>query len=227
MLEYIINKAIDYVGKKNVYLATTIDGSDDLMESISINYGINCYRGSVNDKIERWFKLCQRFNIDHFLCSDGDDPFIDYKLGEILVDSLHNNNADLVVAKNVPCGSLTYAVRAGGLAQILDIHNTEKSEMMWHFFENTSGLKIINHDFLLNEKYNIEDVESIRLTIDYDEDIRFARKLIQEADLMGNEISTEYICKLYSSSSSIFEINSFRQDQFLANQAATIETYLE
>ena len=159
-----------------------------------------------------------RFNIDHFLCSDGDDPFIDYKLGEILVDSLHNNCR--FSGSQIPCGSLTYAVRAGGLAQILDIHNTEKSEMMWHFFENTSGLKIINHDFLLNEKYNIEDVESIRLTIDYDEDIRFARKLIQEADLMGNEISTEYICKLYSSSSSIFEINSFRQDQFLANQAA-------
>ena len=76
----------------DIILCTTTLKEDNVLEDIAIANGINYYRGSITDKLERWKGACEKYNIESFVTADGDDLFCDPSLIDLAFKQLENTN---------------------------------------------------------------------------------------------------------------------------------------
>ena len=80
-------KAIEIVIKRAkktgfpVILATSISKDDDIFEEIAKKNNIEIFRGSLLNKIKRWFDCFKEFDIKNSLLVDGDDLAYNYDIG--------------------------------------------------------------------------------------------------------------------------------------------------
>ena len=222
LTEFIIERCLGY-GKFDVILATTKNKADDYLIEVAKSYGIKTFRGSEEDKITRWVGACQKYKVNTLIACDGDDPFVDLKIGEKCSDFLETEKASIVEAINLPCGSFTYAINFESLLRVANNFDTSRSEMINYFFKKDKNSKYIKYDPGLS--YEGVDVKNIRITVDFIEDLIMARKLskfLKEEGLFG---SAQEIINIYREKPEIFSINQFRQIEFKKNQQLIVDTY--
>ena len=222
LIEFIIERCLGY-GKFDVILATTKNKVDDYLIEVAKSYGIKTFRGSEEDKITRWVGACQKHEVDILIACDGDDPFVDLEIGEKCSNILETEKASIVEATNLPCGSFTYAINFKSLLSIANDFDTSHSEMINYFFKKDKNSKYIKYDPGLS--YKGLDVENIRITVDFIEDLIMARKLsrfLKEEGLYG---TAQEIINIYREKPEIFSINQFRQIEFKKKQQLIVDTY--
>ncbi|EIJ66897.1 cytidylyltransferase [Candidatus Nitrosopumilus salaria BD31] len=211
--------AIDIVIKRAkktgfpVIIATSTAKEDDIFEDVAKRNNVSIFRGSLLNKIKRWFDCFNEFKINNALLVDGDDLSYNYEIGTRAISELKEKSVDLIThPKNIVTGFFTYAVSKEGINKLYSKANLEETntDVITRFIEksNLSSDIITLEDFEKNEK--------VRFTLDYQEDLEFFRKLYEENDILtsGKEI-LEYL----ESHKEIIEINFHRQKEFLENQA--------
>ena len=75
VLEHVIRRTVYY--KLEPVVCTTTEASDDIIEKISRDEGVRCFRGSTVNKLKRWLDCTSYFDISAFHTIDADDPFFD------------------------------------------------------------------------------------------------------------------------------------------------------
>ncbi len=58
-------------------IATSSNPEDDAIESLCVDLGVECFRGSLNNVLERFYKAAEIYNPDHIVRLTGDCPLID------------------------------------------------------------------------------------------------------------------------------------------------------
>ena len=113
---------------------------------------------------------------------------------------------------NIVTGFFTYAIKKSGMKKMYDIVNdeNENTDVITRFIEKAN---LITEFVKLND---IECNENIRLTLDYEEDLQFFRKLYENVDILENGSN---VIKFLSENKEILNINFYRQKDFLENQA--------
>ena len=94
VIVHVVKRAISY-GLRPI-ICTSIDSTDDVLENIAKELDIECFRGSLNNKLNRWLECTKKFNITSFHSIDADDPFFD---GSEMIESLNllkSSNHDVV-----------------------------------------------------------------------------------------------------------------------------------
>ena len=105
---------------------------------------------------------------------------------------------------------------------IQDCLNTLPSDSKKIIIENS---KNINFEKDLKLKYDNIQINNIRITIDYQEDILMARKLtkiLKNKKLIGN---AQEIIELYKEYPELFSINKDKQIEFKNNQNSIMDSY--
>ena len=77
-------------------LCTTISKADDPLEELSKKLNIQIYRGSIKNKMRRWLKCAELFNLEDFHTVDADDPFFDQDLIKKSVKLRRSSNLDFM-----------------------------------------------------------------------------------------------------------------------------------
>ena len=113
---------------------------------------------------------------------------------------------------NIVTGFFTYAIKKSGIKKMYDIVNyeNENTDVITRFIEKAN---LITEFVKLND---IECNENIRLTLDYEEDLQFFRKLYENVDILENGSN---VIKFLLKNKEILNINFHRQKDFLENQA--------
>ena len=78
LVELVAKRATTYFSE--TWVATSIDPSDDLLAKHLNEANIPCYRGSLNNVLDRFFNLCKQQNIgpdDVVIRLTGDNPIVD------------------------------------------------------------------------------------------------------------------------------------------------------
>lgn len=206
VLEHVIRRA-SFFGIDPI-VCTTIETVDDVIEAISISEGVQCFRGSVHHKLDRWLKCCDFFGINAFHTVDADDPFFD---GELIRESFALLNegyhavfpTDASSAGNASVGySLTRDIVAAACNQAKKDADTE---MMWYFIEKVPWLKKTK----LSEQ--ARDPVSVRLTLDYEEDYWLLRTIKR---LVGTYAERRDIDNIFRKNPDLFKINWFRNQEW-------------
>ena len=197
-----------------IVLCTTELEEDDVLVDIATKRGLKVFRGSVNDKLERWRGAAEENDVEIFVTSDGDDVFCEPELIDLAFKQYENGKPDFIEGKGIICGSFTYAIKRSALEKVCEIKDTEETEMMWVFFTET-GL------FKTEELKNVPDIfkrPEIRMTLDYEADFQFFNKIFDHFKGKKQYFDLRNIVEFLDANPDIIKINQHLQETYLANQ---------
>ncbi|MDO8514699.1 MAG: hypothetical protein Q7S50_04095 [bacterium] len=215
VIEHVIDRAKMIRGLDGIVLCTSDRPQDDVLEEIAKNEGILCFRGSLEDKLERWHGASEMCGADYILTIDADDLFFAPELCELAIEQAKQDTPDFIQGpKTLACGAFTYCFSASALKKVCEIKDSTDTEMMWVYFTDTGLFKIAE----LKVEDPVYHLDGVRMTLDYPEDLAFFERVFDELGTDRNTASTPNILNLLREKPEINEINYFRQAEFLDNQ---------
>lgn len=166
LLELYINRVKQSRLIDKIVIATTTKPSDDVIEATAFELGIECFRGSENDLLDRYYQCAKKYRAEVVVRVTPDDPFVDYRVIDRAVKIFRDNEVDFVTNHFEP----TYP--EGLDVEVYSISALEKSwreakllserEHVFPYIQNNQGqFKIIN--FTQGKDYS-----HLRWTIDYE-----------------------------------------------------------
>ena len=66
-------------------VATSVDGSDDAIEQMSIDNGIEVFRGSLDNVLGRFYKCAKQYNPNYVVRLTGDCPLVDWQIIDSMI----------------------------------------------------------------------------------------------------------------------------------------------
>ncbi len=215
MIEHIIDRTKLIKGMDKIILCTSTDPGDDILEKIAKDNSVDCFRGSLEDKLDRWKGAAEKFSVDYIVTVDGDDPFFGTELIEAAITQMKNEPCDFIaVPEGLVCGGAEFCFSVSALKKVCEIKDTSDTEMMWVYFTKTGLFRV--RDLKVEDKIYFNDYT--RLTLDYIEDFNFFQRVFEEFNADKNDIPLRSILELVARKPEIAKINYFRQQEFLDNQ---------
>jgi spore coat polysaccharide biosynthesis protein SpsF len=203
-IEYVIEIAKRCKKANFVVLCTTTNPNDDILEEIAKKHNIECFRGSEEDKLERWKGATEKFDVDYFVTADGDDLLCDPGLMDLEFEQYDKNGADFIdCGEDILCGAVTYGIKTNALNKVCEIKDSENTEMMWTYFKDTG---LFNVEILECEKFFRRT--DIRLTLDYPEDLEIFQKIFDHFGETTFELRD--VINYLDANQEIIKINQFR-----------------
>ena len=222
VMELVIKRAKLANGFDSVVVCTTTRSVDDEIAEIADANGALVYRGSLQDKLERWNGAACHYGIDVIVTFDGDDLFCEPCLLEMGGRQLTSRKLDFLESPSgLICGAFTYAFTAKALQKVCEIKASDDTEMMWTYFKDTGLFKCGQLEGVSEVYFN----DRIRATLDYPEDMEFFTKIFEHFQCPENDVGLDRIANYLREHPEIAKINIGRQEEFLANQRS--RTHLE
>lgn len=93
-----------------VWVATTVDSSDDELFSFCIEHQIAVYRGSLQDVLDRYYQLAKQEGADTIVRLTGDCPLIDPELIDEVIAAFQREDVDFACNRLPPPFTRTYPI---------------------------------------------------------------------------------------------------------------------
>jgi spore coat polysaccharide biosynthesis protein SpsF len=160
----------------DIVVATTNEGSDDILVRACNEWGVKCFRGSTDDVLDRFLETARHFNADAIVRITSDCPFIDPAVVDLVVEQFmkHRDSADyvsnVVEPRTFPRGLDTevFTLSALETAWREDADPLLREHVTQYFLRNPDRFGVMG-------VFNGEDLSSFRWTVDTVEDLEFAR----------------------------------------------------
>ena len=211
-IEHLIDRAKRSKLSDKIVLCTTTLPEDDVLCHIAVKNDIYYYRGSVEDKLERWNGAAKKHGVEFFVTADGDDLFCEPELIDLAFEQYNKSKCDFIKADGVVCGSFTYGIKTSALKKVCKIKDSENTEMMWVYFTDTGLFKVRELENVPDEFYRGD----IRMTLDYQDDYFFFKEVINSFDT--EDFALRDIISLIDEKPEIKEINLYLEDEWKKNQ---------
>ena len=203
---------IDRVRKSNlvddIVIATTTNQEDDMIADLCINNQINCYRGSENDVLDRYYQSAKKYEATIVVRLTSDCPLIDPDLIDETINLFIKKKVDYA-SNAVPPDKKKYP--DGSDVEVFSFDALQRSWI------ETTDIKDREHvtfymwnkgkDFKTKMLENTCDWGKYRITVDYKEDLDLVRKIVKK--LKDNNLigSTKEIIEIIDAEK-LFNINS-------------------
>ena len=211
VLQYVISRC-EQAGILPI-VCTSSAPEDDEIESYCKEKGVSYFRGAVKNKLKRWYDCATEYKINDFHTVDCDDPFFDPELIFESINLLRANNLDVVFPTEISSkgsASVGYSINTNSMESIGRLLDEDfNSEMVDQIFLETPGLKM---QTLVTDR---NEIENVRLTLDYPEDYILIRGL----DLITKTMpSRADLRELLVNNPDLCLINRFRTVEWAINQ---------
>ncbi len=157
---------------------------------------INCFRGSLENVLERLYKCAKKNNSDNFIRINGDSPFIDRSIVEKMIDfSQIKKNYHLytnVHPRSFPRGQSIEIIKTNVLEKILKkkLEKKYKEHVTKYIYENKNKFKIFNYKSETN-------YSKLSLAIDKMSDLKKFQKLLKNKNELKYYSFQNLLKKLY------------------------------
>ena len=207
-VEYVINSVKKSKYADKIVLCTTQLKEDDILCRIANENNIKFHRGSTNNKWHRWFGALIEFDIDSFVTADGDDLFYDAGLADLCFEKLEKN--DFVNGQGLY--NDVYGITKSTLEWIVKMKNIESIEP--HQIVNN----IENTFFKIHKLKDVDEIynkKNIRMTLDYEEDFKFFKKVIES---LKDDFSLQDVLDYLENNPEVIDINVEKEKDWKINQ---------
>lgn len=210
LIKYLIQRLQTCVHIRHIVVCTTNSTSDDKLVQFLQQENLIYFRGDEKDIIKRLFDAANFYNTDIVIDVEGDDFFTDPLLVDKLALEMKNSSFDFISGNmstenfdsktGYPHGLIPVGIRTSALTRIYKQKQTSNTETGYkEFFMNSDLFKIK----YLKPEIKHEFSENLRLTIDYEEDLELATKIIKE---LGNDFHFESLLKLFNQKPELLKI---------------------
>ena len=172
MLDFLVHRIKAVKSIDEIYICTSGEAVDDILEDVAHRNGVKLYRGSADQVIERLLSVGQLTNADIILRITGDNPLTSFEYIDAQVEHLRQNNLDYVRIVDVPIGATAEVISMDALVRVNEMMDPDISEyMMLFLFEP-------NHFKCGVIKAFEQDYSEYSVTVDTPEDLKRTRKLL-------------------------------------------------
>lgn len=207
LLIHVLERVKRMETKDTIALATTALKEDDRIAETVTTYDktITLYRGSSQDVLDRYYKAATHCKADTIVRITSDDPLIDPKTSDMVVEAFLKNHCDYC-CNNMP---RTYPY---GLDT--EVFSFESLERTWkeahtpHEREHVTPYMRENPDtFRLCNVQHTKDLSSLRWSVDYEEDLVFVTEVYKRLYPKNPIFSMEDILDVLDKEPWLAEIN--------------------
>lgn len=200
--------------RPELIVLTTSTHPDDLaLCELAEREGILAFRGSEDDKLERYLRAAQRYDVDFVAVVDGDDLLCDPEHIDKVIQTAERTGADYVTAAGLPLGATCFGVRRDALERVCAL-KAETDTEVWGAYFTESGL-------FTSASVEVEDPRlrrpEVRMTLDYPEDLAFFRAVFERLYQPGRVFSLGDVMDLLLRQPQIEAINRGVQEAYEAN----------
>jgi len=197
--------------KARIVIATSAEGADDIIEKEVENIGVLCFRGSLNNLLDRHYQVAKKYDASIVLKIPSDCPLIDPRVIDQVLDFYFANASDYDYVSNLhpatfPDGNdveiMTMACIEKtwkGAKRPLELEHTTP-----YIWENREDFRIGNVIWTTGKDYSM----SHRFTIDYEADYLFIKRVFEELYPNKPDFSCEDIVSLLEQQPEIYQINA-------------------
>ena len=197
MLDVIVEKTKLSLLTDKIYLCTSSEPCDDIMEDVAYRNNVELYRGASDAVIERLVSVAIKENADYIVRITGDNIFV---AGEHLDEQIQlciDNNLDYCRLSGVPIGSTAEVIKTTALKQLYDEMDVAVSEylMLYIFQPEKFRCGILKSNM---------DLSQYGITVDTPDDFAVVKLIIEHLGDDANSLSLRNICKLFEKRNGIF-----------------------
>lgn len=194
------------------YLFTSNEAEDNLLEQVATNRGVQVFRGSLKNKLDRWLQGFETFGISRAHLIDVDDPFFSRARIRQSLKLLEGQVVAVLPSKISDRGEASEgtSIELSALRMIASSPNFSVSQD----FDVVPWRSLLPSNAILRMT-GAHDFPRFRLTLDYDEDYKLLRQL---AETFGPLARRQLLEKHLLANPSQIEMNFFRNEQFLKNK---------
>ena len=186
-----------------IIVATTTNEEDNQIFNYTKNLGIDCFRGSSENVLDRYYQCAKEYSISTIVRIPSDKPLIDPEIVDYLVTIFKKKSYDYVT------NFLPPTFPSGTEVEVLSFDSLKKS---WEKATLPSEKEhvttyIYNHrdDFRIFNVVNSEDLSNFRWAVDRIEDLRLVREIVSK--IHKNPILIKDILELFKNEPNLVEIN--------------------
>jgi spore coat polysaccharide biosynthesis protein SpsF len=194
ILEIVIQTALQAFDQEHVILATTDSNPDDELASIASSFGVQVFRGSEHDVLQRFIDCAHQFNLNHVVRICADNPFLRADFLQELVKDYERQPADYV-SYAFPDQTPIIRSHIGLFAEVVSVAALEKASLL--------TTEAFYHEHVTNFIYGnpqqfdvrflslpelVRSRNDIRLTVDTIDDFEMASQLFAELHGKGNTL---------------------------------------
>ena len=207
----------------DIVLATSDSKENDVLAKHAEKIGLKYYRGQENDLISRHYETAKKFRADALLLVTGDCPFVDPNI----VDEMSRIYKKSYNKFDFFTNGLPPTFPHGLDIDIIPISTFKRldSEVKNSFYRDCFGAYIMENPkrFRIYNLKNPVNLSSIRLTLDYPEDLILTKKIF---DALGKEnkiFVMKDILKYLKENPQVLEINKKRIDMVIVRNIRSKE----
>lgn len=174
----------------DIVISTTTKIEDDPVVEFAMSHGIQFYRGSEMDLVDRMFGTIRKFEGDGLVRITGDCPLVDPDLVDLHVSTFRDSGGSLEYISNIfprtfPHGLDIEILSLSALRRLnQEIQDQEYRELFNHYIRaNSVKFKIEN---IAQDR----DLSHLRWTLDYREDLEFLEQVFGYLD------NKSMVCKM-------------------------------
>ena len=202
-LQYTINQLKTCKTLNKIIVATTNLPEDDIIENYLQKIGVNVFRGSSDDVLDRYFKCAKHYGLSDIVRVTADCPLIDPNIVDTGVQLFQSQTYDYVTntfPRTFPDGNETEIFSINALEKIWkNAKLPSEREHVTPYFKNNPNL------FQIKNFIHNRDISDLRWTVDYNEDLQLVKMLISKIQL--RPVHLENILDLLNNEPELLELN--------------------
>jgi spore coat polysaccharide biosynthesis protein SpsF len=172
-------------------LATSDQSEDQPLVEMSREFGVDCYTGSLNDVLDRFYQAARRFQTDHVVRLTGDCPLIDAAVVDRAIEYHLAGGYDYVSNVHPP----TYP---DGLD--VEVMRFEGLKQAWRESELPSQREHVT-------PFVYTDLSQLRWTVDEPADFEFVTRIYESLHPDDPQFSTAAVLDLLQARPDLSELN--------------------
>jgi spore coat polysaccharide biosynthesis protein SpsF (cytidylyltransferase family) len=184
--EHLIDRLKMVKNADNIVIGTSDDPRDAVFGSTAKKKGIDVFFGDQDDKLLRYYQICNHFNMDGVIVVDGDDILCFPEIMEKNIELLKSGSNEVVFWRNLPLGAASSALTKKALEKVIELKAENDTEVWGGYFLNSDKFKVN----IMESDESILNHPEIRMTLDYQEDFDFLTCIFNDLYLKNNNFSS-------------------------------------
>jgi spore coat polysaccharide biosynthesis protein SpsF len=173
ILDYILKRLKLVPNINQIYICTSRESVDDILEDVALTNNVNIYRGSASKVIERLVAVGHQENADHLIRITGDNVFTAHEYLEDQIQIHQDQQLDYTRLQGLPVGATAEVMRFESLIECYQSIDPNVSEYLMLYMFDPSRFRC-GTVFLKDW----QDYSNFTLTVDTQEDLIRTREII-------------------------------------------------
>lgn len=185
---------------QSICLVTTDESEDAPLEELARQEGVDCFRGSLEDVLDRFYQAALQFSVQEIVRITGDCPLVDPQLIDQVVECFQTQQLDYAhTGQRYSEGVDTEVIRFSALER-----SWKEAKKGYQREHCTAFINENRQLFRCETIENSRDDSAYRFTVDEPEDFEVVQFLISQ---LGADATTEQCIRLLQEHPEVFQRN--------------------